>query len=161
MVFSRRNTKNCFEIVVDTNIIFSAVLYQHGKPRRLFDLAEERKAKIVVLDHSFEELKAIQSVKGLDIQNVILFLETYQNIQKKEVGDIPDNTALLAKALLSDEGDRPIFAYVHKQITGGTDCYLVTGDKHLLTAEVKTALKGHVSTVSDFIQSWDDFKLVC
>ena len=161
MIFSRRNTRRCFEIVADTNIIFSAILYKHGNPRRLFTLAEERNVNITVLDHSVEELTEIFSRKGLDIRRGTSFLRTYHNIKTRAVGDVSDNVSYMARDLVAVVGDRPIFAYVYERIAGGVDCYLVTGDKGMLKAPVKAALNGRVFTVSDFIQLWDDFKFVC
>jgi hypothetical protein len=104
MIFSRRNTRKCFEIVSDTNVIYSAILYPDGNPRKLFDLAEERAAPVILLDHSLEELNAVFSKKGLDFRKVTLFLDTYHNIQKRAVGIIPESIALLARDLVPDEG---------------------------------------------------------
>ena len=160
MRFLKRDIKSSFEIVVDTNILFSAILYPDGTPRRLFTLAEEKGATIVVLDYSIEELMDIFLRKGLDFRPARLFIDTCKSIELREIGEISDDDARIARETISDEEDRALFVYAYRRIRNGKDCFLITGDKGLLTPPVKDALKGRVYKVSDFIEIWDDFRFV-
>jgi predicted nucleic acid-binding protein len=146
--------------VVDTNILFSAVLYPDGKPRRLFTIAGEKGVTINVLDYSLEELMGVFRRKGLAFGPVRSFIDNCQTVIYQKIGDISNEEARAARECVSDEKDRPIFAYVYRRIMSGIDCFLVTGDKGLLTAAVKASLMGRAYSAGDFIQMWDDFRFI-
>lgn len=59
--------------------------------------------------------------------------------------------AEVAKTTVRDLKDRPLFVFVHRQISLGKDCFLITGDKDLHTAEVNRRLCGRVYTAGEFL----------
>lgn len=148
----RKNTRSSFEIVVDTNIIFSAILYPNGNERKLFNNAEKVIVPIVILDFVEDELKAIFLRKGLTYDIVVDFFDTYHNVTFKEIGEVTDDEASIAKELVSDLKDRPLFVFVYRCVQKGTNCYLITGDNDLHKTMVKNALKGRVYFTKEFIK---------
>ena len=152
MKLLQKNTRNSPEIIVDTNIIFSAILYPHGNERILFNIAENSNVPMIILDYVEDELKAIFLRKGMTYDIVVDFLDTYHNITFKEIGEITNEEAGLANKLVSDVKDRPLFVWVYRCIQNGINCNLITGDKELHKAIVKNALKGHVYVAKEYIK---------
>jgi predicted nucleic acid-binding protein len=148
-----RSTGSSHEILIDTNIIFSAILYPKGNPRAVFASCESAGHHIILLDYILDEIREIFRRKGLDYDVITDFFETYTNVVFEELGDINDDEASLARRCVSDPKDRPIFVFMKRKIDRGLDCYMVTGDKGLLTPIISRELKGRVFTAAEIMKS--------
>jgi predicted nucleic acid-binding protein len=148
----RRNTISSPEVIVDTNIIFSAIFYSHGNERLLFNNTEKKDIPIIIIDYVEDELKEIFRRKDLDFGTVIDFLDTYSNIAFREIGEITDNEATIAKKHVTDIKDRPLFVYMYRSLKNGQNCYLITGDKALHNITVKKILDNRVYYSKKFLK---------
>lgn len=111
-------------LVLDTNIVISALLSTKGKPARVVDHALEN-SKILFCEDSFEELRTRVTRPRFDrfraLEDRIAFVQSLENIVDwvqiagtLEICRDPDDNKILETA-----------------IAGKADC-LVTGDKDLL-----------------------------
>lgn len=138
------DTRTWPDIVVDTNVIFGAILYPDGNERQLFNLSETLGVPIVILDYVEEELRRIFKKKGLDFALILDFLDTYANITFVEIGEISDEIARTTRRTMKHINDRPIFAYVLRCLTNGENAVIISGDNHFHSKNVIDALSGKV-----------------
>ncbi|HEV8238916.1 MAG TPA: putative toxin-antitoxin system toxin component, PIN family [Thermoanaerobaculia bacterium] len=106
-------------IVLDTNVLVSALLTPHGPPGRLLDLVLAGKVRLLLDDRIADEYRAVLlrprlGFDGADVAALLAFLAA----ESEWVA------AATVRVKLSDPGDEP-FAEV--AIAGGAD-YLVTGN---------------------------------
>ncbi len=139
-------------VIVDTNIIFSAIFYKEGNEYKLFDLADKNKLEIVIMDYVFDECDLILKRKGIDPILLTEFLETFNHITLKELEPREYNRNLKkARELIRDAKDVPIFIFAEKEIRLNKNTYLVTGDKDFQTKDVESALDGRVFKSREFL----------
>ena len=74
-----------------------------------------------------DEAKAILEVKDIYPDLLLDFLDTFENIQIAEIGELKDNEIRRAMDVVIDEKDRPIFIFVRRLIQKNESVYLVTG----------------------------------
>jgi hypothetical protein len=74
-----------------------------------------------------DEAKAILEVKDIYPDLVLDFLDTFENIQIAEIGELKDNEIRRVMDVVIDEKDRPIFIFVRRLIQKNESVYLVTG----------------------------------
>ncbi len=137
----KENTeKSKLKFVLDTNVLFSAIRYR-GKPFDLLEKAEERGVEIVIPEYVYDELREVFERNGIDFTLVKGFLATYLNITIFE-REFDVKLVDLAKKMVSDRKDRPVFIYALILRRENPLTYLVTGDKALRNAvnEVKEGL---------------------
>ncbi|MBO8180990.1 MAG: PIN domain-containing protein [Archaeoglobus sp.] len=122
------NTKD-FRFILDTNVLFSAIRYR-GKPFELLEEAEKKNIEIIVPEYVYEELRIVFERNGIDFDLVKGFLSTYTNISIVE-REFSDDFIGLAKSVVKDRKDRPIFILCVNISREQPFTYLVTGDKAL------------------------------
>ncbi len=150
----RKDTPDCYEVIVDTNIVFSAVLYSNGRQRELFDLCYYNKIKVLLLE--IVHMEIVHVFDRNDISENILqdFFSIYPNIKFVD-HDLPsDDEVLISNECLRDIDDRPIFIYAYRKRDAEVPCLLITGDKDLLTPEVRSILNDRVMTTSEFFERY-------
>ncbi|RLI76898.1 hypothetical protein DRP05_11835 [Archaeoglobales archaeon] len=143
-----------FRIVIDTNVLFSAIRYR-GKPFELFEVAEKKGVKILIPEYVYDELKEVFTRNNLNFDLVTRFLATYSNVSIVE-RELRDDLVDLAKKKVQDRKDRPIFVYTLLLHEENSATCLVTGDKALRDAlnGVKEGLALTVDEVLNFLSSW-------
>ena len=127
----KRNTES-FRLVLDTNVLFSAIRYR-GKPLELLEEAEKRGVEIIIPEYVYDELKEVFGRQGIDFTLVRGFLATYTNITIVE-REFSEELIELARRVVTDRKDRPIFIYTLILRKEKPPTYLVTGDKALRDA---------------------------
>ncbi len=148
---SKRSSEEDLKVIVDTNIIFSAIIYPDGKENALFQLADEGKLKIIICDYVIDEAKAILERKMIKPVLLINFLDTFRNLHIEDIGDLKEEEIELAIETISDEKDRPIFIFAYRLIRSSENIYLVTGDSDLRTKEVNKELKNRSITTGELL----------
>ncbi|MBO8182730.1 MAG: PIN domain-containing protein [Archaeoglobus sp.] len=127
----RKSTEN-LRIVLDTNVLFSAIRYR-GKPFELLERAERENVKVLIPEYVYEELREVFIRNDLDFNLVVRFLATYENlsiVERKFRGEL----IALAEEMVPDRKDHPVFAYTLLLHEEDNAIRLVTGDKSLREA---------------------------
>jgi len=127
----KRSTEK-FRFILDTNVLFSAIRYR-GKPLELLEEAEKRGVEIIIPEYVYDELKEVFGRHGVDFTLVKGFLATYTNITIVEK-EFSEELIELAKRVVTDRKDRPIFIYTLILRREEQSTYLVAGDKALRDA---------------------------
>ncbi|MCS4541290.1 MAG: PIN domain-containing protein [Euryarchaeota archaeon] len=142
---SRRSTGTRFRIVVDSNILYSAINFPRGNEYKLFLKADAGKVEIVIPDYVYDETRAAFEKRGINPQLVTDFLDTFHNIHIEE-RDILGETKTIRKAeeIVRDRKDIPVFVFAKVVMGEDENTYLVSGDEDLLTSLVKEELFGRV-----------------
>ena len=78
---SKRNSGRDLKVIVDTNIIFSAILTPGGNEYRLLLLADIGELEIIIFDYVLDEIKAIIERKNISSTLLPDFLDTFNNIR--------------------------------------------------------------------------------
>lgn len=110
MNWSKRSTEE-FRFILDTNVLFSAI----------------------ILEYVYDELKEVFERNEIDLTLAKDFLATYTNITIVE-REFSNEFIELAKKVVADKKDRPIFIYTLILRKEKPSTYLVTGDKALRDA---------------------------
>jgi len=151
---SPRSTRDSHELIVDTNIVFSAILYPYGNPGWLLALACKRRMPVILVDYVVDELEHVFQAKGIPFRKVQDFLKTYDNIELHSTDCIMTEEFEQARACVPDRKDQPLIAYALHRLNRGFDCMLVTGDKELCMPPVRDLLKGRVKSASEILKAW-------
>ena len=140
-------------VIIDSNIFFSSIFYPDGNERRLFELADRGLWQIVICDYVFDEIQLVLKRKGIEPNLAVDLLDTYQNIVHMDL-DPGKYIETLGEAtrLVSDDKDRPVFIFAKQEIEKDRDTFLVSGDGHLNTPEVKKALDNRVFKTKEFFK---------
>lgn len=112
-------------ILIDTNVLFSALVFPHSKPAKALLYAADHH-ELVLCDRNISELRDILSRKApqyLPDAEVLLAELSYELIPAIDH----------AEKLIRDSKDQPI---LNAAIVSGVDCIL-TGDKDFLCLELK------------------------
>ena len=149
----RKNTRVKYSVVVDTNVIYSAIFYPNGNENALFKRADAGDIKIIIFDYVYEELTGVLQRMNIDPILIPDFLDTYDNIEFIEEDiSVYDELIKIAKEAVSPRNDRPIFIFAKKKMQTDEKMYLVSGNKHLLTRRVKKELFGRVKKPSQMLK---------
>ena len=113
------------KILIDTNILISALFYPYGKPAKaLFHAAANH--ELILTDHNISEFRTIANEKFKDRQaDVDLFLAklSYELVPAPEA----------PQKLIADPKDVPI---LNAAIIAGVEI-IISGDNHFLTLDLK------------------------
>jgi predicted nucleic acid-binding protein len=139
-------------LVIDTSTFFSAIYNPNGNEAKIFELADKGICKIYILDYVLEELKEVFNRKNIDFRLVLELLDTYNNIIIQELIDLTDNEIKLAKELIDDPEDRPIFAYAKRMIDRYKNTYFISGDKGFFKKKIYDSLKNRVLKTKEIIK---------
>lgn len=133
--------KASIRVIIDTNIFFSSILFPDGNERRLFELADRGLCQIIVCDYVFDEIQLVLKRKGIEPNLAIDLLDTYRNIIHMDLDPGLYHEYLNeASEIVNDKKDWPIYIFAKKEMEKDDETYLVSGDKHLNTPEVRKAL---------------------
>lgn len=146
-----KNTENLPNLLIDTSTFFSALYNRHGNEAYVFTLADEGRCFISIADYVMDELEAVFKRKKMDFQLVLDLLDTYQNVEICELESLKKNEIKLAKQLIADPKDRPIFIFAYRKIKQDENTYFVSGDKIFFQEDVQRILNSRVLTTREFI----------
>ena len=112
-------------ILIDTNILISALFYPFGKPAKaLFHAADNH--DLILTDHNLSELRRIAKEKFKERQvDIDLFLAELSYV----LVSVPE----APQKLISDPKDEPI---LNAAIVAGVDI-IISGDHHFLSLDLK------------------------
>jgi len=140
-------------VIIDTNIFFSSIFYRDGNERHLFELADRGLWQIIICDYVFDEIQLVLKRRGIEPSLAIDLLDTYQNIVHMDLDPEKYHETLeVATQLVSDKKDRPVYIFAKQEMEEDGETYLVSGDKHLNTLEVRKALDNRVFKTKEFFK---------
>ena len=148
----KRNSGRDLKVIVDTNVIFSAIITPGGNEYRLFLLADIGELEIIIFDYVMDEIKAIFERKNISPTLLPDFLDTFKNIRIKTLENVTEEEIQKAINSVKHEKDRPVFIFADRMINENPDTYLITGDKDLRTELVKKTLKGRSMLAGEFLR---------
>jgi hypothetical protein len=99
-----------------------------------------------------EELKEVFIRKNIDFKLVMELIDTYDNIFIQELIELTDDELKLAKNIINDPEDRPIFIFARRMINQNRDVYFISGDKGFFKKGVKDSLKNKVIKTREIIK---------
>jgi putative PIN family toxin of toxin-antitoxin system len=149
---SKRDLGRDLKVIVDTNVIFSAILTLGGNEYRLFLLADIGELEIIIFDYILDEIKTILEKKRISLTLLPDFLDTFNNIRIETIENVTEEEIQRSINSVRHEKDRPIFIFAYRSIDEDADTFLITGDKDLRTELVKKALKGHSMSAREFLE---------
>lgn len=118
-------------VFVDTNVLISGLIFRDGKQAALLELADRALVDLVLSAHVISEAREVFAEKFAERTQV---LGEFLSGARYEIAAPPSAAGLLTAArLVRDPDDVAILASI---IESKPDVAL-TGDKHLLTDEVK------------------------
>ncbi len=138
-----------FRFVLDTNVLFSAIRYR-GKPFELLEEAEKRGVEVLIPEYVYDELREVFERNRVDFTLVKSFLATYTNITIVE-RKFSEKLVELARKVVTDRKDRPVFIYALILRREDPSTYLVTGDR-ILREAVNEIEKGSAITVDEALK---------
>jgi len=97
-------------------------------------------------------MREIFKRKNIDYNLVLELLDTYDNVIIQEFIDITDKEIILAKEMINDPEDRPIFIYAKRMIGRYKNTYLISGDKGFFKKKVCDSLKNKVLKTKEIIK---------
>jgi predicted nucleic acid-binding protein len=147
-----RNSRSSIKLIIDTSTLFSAIYNPWGKEAFLFTLADKGICSILIVDYVLEELREIFKRKNIDFNLVLDLLECYNNVEIKGLTDLNNKEINLAKQIIDDPEDRPIFIFAYRLVMSTDNIYLISGDKGFFKDDVQKALKGRVLKTAEFIE---------
>ena len=145
------NIKSSVKLVIDTSTFFSAIYNRHGNEAELFKLADKGKFSIYIVDYVLEEIQNIFQRKNLDFTLVLELIDTYHNVEILKLSNLTPYEIQLARDLISDPEDRPVFIFALRMINEHNEAYFISGDNIFYQEDVKQILKGRVIRTRDLI----------
>ena len=131
-------------VMLDTNILFSAMYSFTGKPFAAFSKASEMPYHLVLCDQIIDELRRNFNRK---FPAKIPVIERFLSLAQYDLITItPDDVAIRDEENIRDHADRPILRAARK---AKVDIF-VTGDKDFLESNVTNP---KIMTATDFIMS--------
>jgi predicted nucleic acid-binding protein len=130
-----------YKLVIDTSTFFSAIYNPNGNEAQLFELADKGIYKIYIVDYVLEEMKEVFKRKNIDFKLVLELMDTYDIIIIQELVDLSDKEITLAKEMINDPEDRPIFIYAKRMIDRYKNTYFISGDKGFFKKKVCYSLR--------------------
>ena len=129
------------KILVDTNVMISAMLYPGSKPAKaLFHVADNH--ELVLSDHNITEFHRIARDKLSKVQaDIDCFLTelSYELIHASEE----------SQKLIADPMDAPILnAALHAEVD-----VIISGDKHFLSLDIEKPIVQSVATYLDSVET--------
>lgn len=140
------------DIIIDTSTFFSALYNPKGNEALLLHLADNDVCFIHILDYVIKELVEVCKRKMINHHLINDLLDTYQNIIIEELSNITPDEIAIAKKLIRDPFDRPIFIFALQKIQNNEHFYLVSGDKGFFTQEVQKKLNYHIYHTKEMIK---------
>jgi len=129
-------------VLLDTNILVSAILNSHGTPAQAYKKAVESPYQVLICEQTLEEIRRVFNRKFPD---KILMLERFIATMLSTVEIIPVPTDVYAnEAEIRDADDRPI---LRASVKTGADI-LVTGDKDFLDSNITNP---QIMTAAQFV----------
>jgi predicted nucleic acid-binding protein len=139
-------TKKIIRIMLDTNVLFSAMYKADGTPFNAFAKASEMPYRLVLCDQIVDELRRNFNKK---IPAYIPALERFLAIAHYDLISItPDDKAAPDEEKISHLNDRPLVRAARKTNVD----ILVTGDKDILNSSITTP---KIMTARDFVDMKD------
>ena len=145
------NTENLPNLIIDTSTFFSSLYNRHGNEAYLFILADESKCTISIVDYVMDEMEEILHRKDIDFHVVLDLLDTYNNVGTEELEQLTIDEIELAKRLIADQKDRPIFIFAYRKIKENPNTFFVSGDKGFFKDDVQRILNYRVLRTREFI----------
>lgn len=129
-------------VVLDTNILFSALISPHGVPDRIYRAWRSAQFEIVTSKHQLEEIR--RASRYPKFQSVL---------QPAKVGAMLNNlhrSIVLDKLTISHEANDPDDAFLLAMAIAGNADYLVTGDRRAGLLERGNIGRTRITTPSIF-----------
>jgi putative PIN family toxin of toxin-antitoxin system len=131
------------KVMVDSNILFSGLLYS-GKPSEILRLLGKRRLRLLIPADEFDEIRAVFRKK---VSYREYLLDSFLKMTRARIISSKRYRGLIPSAarLIKDKKDAPILACA---LAVRPD-YFITGDKDFLTKEIRQ--KVNTVTPADFL----------
>ena len=127
-------------IVIDTNLLVSAILTPGGNPAKILKLILERKLNLIISPAILKEARQVfnypKLIKLLE-KNKITSAEVYGFLDKMSRVALITPGKLAINAIPEDPADNKILACA---VEGGAD-YIISGDHHLTDLKIFKGIK--------------------
>lgn len=130
------------KVVLDTNVLFSALISPHGAPELIYRAWRSAKFELVTSLHQLDEIK--KASKYPKFKSIL---------QPARVGTMINNlqhTAILDRLKIEEDTNDPNDAFLISMAIAGKADYLVTGDRRSGLLQKKKIQKTRILTPSDF-----------
>ena len=117
----------------------------------MFHLADNDIISIIILDYVLDEMKHIFLKKKIEFKLILDLMETYENIAIDNLDNFTHKEIELARKLINDPEDRPIFIYAHRLINRDRNAFLISGDMGFFKEAVKKALNDRILRTKEFL----------
>ena len=127
-------------IVIDTNILVSAILTPKGNPAKILKLVLEEKLNLIISPAILEEIQLVLSyprLVRLIKKNKITMKEVYSFLEKMSKVAVITPGKLVIDAIPDDPADNKILAC---GLEGEAD-YIISGDHHLTDLKIFQGIK--------------------
>ena len=127
-------------IVIDTNILVSAILTPKGNPAKILKLVLDRKLNLIISPAILEEIQLVLSyprLVRLIKKNKITMKEVYSFLEKMSKVAVITPGKLVIDAIPDDPADNKILAC---GLEGEAD-YIISGDHHLTDLKIFQGIK--------------------
>ena len=105
----------------------------------------------------FDEIQFVLKRKGIESGLAIDLLDTYTNIIHMDLDpEVYHEHLNEASEIVNDKKDWPVFIFARHIMEKHQKTYLVSGDKHLNSSEVKKALDNRVMRSKEFLDMMND-----
>ena len=118
-------------------------------------MADVGKCSIYILDYVLDEMKGIFERKDIDFELVLDLLDNYNNIKIRGLDHLNDDEVQLAREVIADPKDRPIFIFSKRMIDRNDITYLISGDQGFFKKRVIKELNHKVLKTREFIELID------
>lgn len=139
-------------IAADTNVLFSGLFYR-GPPNSLIKAVQRGETRLHMSEYLRDELVEVVRGKAANIGSVAAFLNLPNVRVIADSNYDSDDFFGLAAELVRDKKDWPVFAFAKFSLERQLIDFFVTGDKDLLTPNVRRELKGKIVTVNELFGS--------
>lgn len=135
-----------FRIVLDTNVIISAIISSQSAPAKILDFWKEDKFAIITSPEIMEEVAEVIFRPIIKKHRKISDEEAIELLAELQENSIYITPVSKVKFVKDDPADDK---FVHAAIDGKAD-YLISGDKHLL--KLHSVKKCQIVTPQNFVE---------
>lgn len=147
---SKKGSRSCCKIAVDTAVLFSSFHQKNSLEALLFEWCKNGEIEISVSDYSVEELTLALNVSPERLSDFLLNSKARIVSDTKSRKDPSYMTYVQEAKELPDVADRPVFIFAKIFLRDTPDGFFISGDREFM--KFKDRLDNRVKTLKEFIK---------